>query len=493
MSNSKKRLEVRPSDHYFRYDGKPIFLLASTEHYGSVINREFDFHSYLKEIANKGLNLSRVFTFYRETWGCQVGYNNTLTPRPEAYLCPWQRTGPGIAHDGLPRFDLDKWEPEFFERLKEFLTVAAQSDIIVELSLFSNPYDDLIWKLYPLHPDNNVNGVGKDVEHPYDFMSKKDTKLLEYQEKFVTKVTEELRGLGNVYYEVCNEPLGQQALKKTWQQHFAALIKQLNPQSIVGINCFEEQGGAEKVTFDESYVEDPSIDFINYHHMSNETLDCCYFRDGIGYRFGSIRQFTRLRRNFGKPILFDEDWAGIYMRQAPQPDQKRMEAWECLLCGVAGYDHEDSSFTPSDGTGKGKGTIPLYVKAEWMNGESLREQLSFLASFARGLDLSRMTSHSGLIESLPLMTDAVAMSHREATRHVIYIVDARGFFGFGERYGASELKGPVYLNSVGQCTSVKFIDVKTNQKLAAGKVEYHQGKAMIVVPPFRKDLLIDVT
>jgi hypothetical protein len=47
--------------HYFSYKGKTIALIGSGEHYGAVINADFDFHKYLATIQRDGMNYTRLF------------------------------------------------------------------------------------------------------------------------------------------------------------------------------------------------------------------------------------------------------------------------------------------------------------------------------------------------------------------------------------------------------------------------------------------------
>ncbi|MGH9628118.1 MAG: hypothetical protein ACRD7E_07230, partial [Bryobacteraceae bacterium] len=137
----------------FLYKGKPVALITSGEHYGAVLNGQFDYVAYLNELARDGLNLSRIFTFYREREDSipPLGYTNTLAPRPGREVMPWKRSGPGNANDGGLRFDLDQWNPAYFTRLKSFLRAAAEREIIVEIVFFCNPYRDSIWSWFPLH------------------------------------------------------------------------------------------------------------------------------------------------------------------------------------------------------------------------------------------------------------------------------------------------------------------------------------------------------
>lgn len=63
-----KPISLHPDNpHYFLFRGKPTVLITSAEHYGAVINLEFDFLTYLNKLRDDGLNLTRVFTgAYRE-------------------------------------------------------------------------------------------------------------------------------------------------------------------------------------------------------------------------------------------------------------------------------------------------------------------------------------------------------------------------------------------------------------------------------------------
>jgi hypothetical protein len=48
--------------HYFLWRGRPTVLITSGEHYGAVINLDFDYRRYLDTLAAGGLNYTRVFS-----------------------------------------------------------------------------------------------------------------------------------------------------------------------------------------------------------------------------------------------------------------------------------------------------------------------------------------------------------------------------------------------------------------------------------------------
>ena len=109
--SQRKPISLHPDNpHYFLYQDKPTILVTSAEHYGAVINLEFDFVSYLDELQSKGLNLTRVFTgAYVEPPGAFNITENTLAPAPDIFICPWERSSEkGYAAGGF-KFDLNRW------------------------------------------------------------------------------------------------------------------------------------------------------------------------------------------------------------------------------------------------------------------------------------------------------------------------------------------------------------------------------------------------
>ena len=117
-------MKLHPENpHYVVFRGKPTVLVASTEHYGAVLNRDFDFRPYLDELKAAGLNYTRIFSgVYSEPWGEPF---NTLNPPRGRLLTPWARSAtPGYA-DGGNKFDLEKWDDSYFQRLREFIGEAG--------------------------------------------------------------------------------------------------------------------------------------------------------------------------------------------------------------------------------------------------------------------------------------------------------------------------------------------------------------------------------
>ena len=127
VSATDKPLALHPDNpHYFLFRGRPTVLVTSAEHYGAVLNRDFDAVRYLDELQRRGLNLTRAFTgVYCEDARSFGITRNTLAPADGKLLCPWARSDePGYAWGGN-KFDLAAWNPAFFERFHNALYMST--------------------------------------------------------------------------------------------------------------------------------------------------------------------------------------------------------------------------------------------------------------------------------------------------------------------------------------------------------------------------------
>src|SRR6266568_2348423 len=99
--------------HYFLFRGKPTVLISSGEHYGAVLNQDFDYLTYLKTLHAEGMNLTRTVpgtSLESTNAGTYRGSDqNTFGPRPGRYLAPWARSDKPGYFNGGNKFDLDRW------------------------------------------------------------------------------------------------------------------------------------------------------------------------------------------------------------------------------------------------------------------------------------------------------------------------------------------------------------------------------------------------
>lgn len=517
-------LQINPNNPTrFLWNDRATFLLGSTEHYGALLNTALDYTAYLDTLQANRLNLTRAFTFYREietSIGGEIGYANTLAPRPEMYLAPWSRTNgqSGVAPDGLPRFDLDVWDERYFSRLKGFLTAAAERGIVVELVLFCNPYSNELLEQFPLHPSSNVNGVGAGLRTPSDFMSLADPSIVDQQKKLIRKIVAETNAFDNLYYEVCNEPGycttsgGSNPIESwRWQHELAAAIRQsertLPRRHLIAVNSHQtlpsrvQTSPDDQRTFtldDGFYRFDSSIDILNVHYMSAREpragLQHVYSggaRNPI-YRFGSIASFVALRQPLTTPISYDEDFTGMVHGEPPRPAQNRMEAWESFVGGCAAYDHLDFTFTPDDPTGSGQGYCPPGMARRWFDGRPLRAQLGYLAAYANSLDLTTFRSDPRTIQMMPVGVGGIA-AHSDGDEYQVFSIYLADLRSFGRGFGSPVPPGVAYVGSSqpSKPYAVRSLNPRTGEwtDLRPTTTDIG-GNVRLDVPEFREDLLI---
>jgi hypothetical protein len=354
--------------HYFLFRNKPVVLIGSTEHYGAVMNLEFNYISYLDELAARGLNNTRTFSgIYVEHQGA-FGINyNTLAPGTEKFICPWKRSDEPGYPGGGNKFDLAKWDDGYFDRLKDFVSEAGKRGIIVELDLFSNFYDTIQWKLSPLYYSNNINGL-KPVRDPKEILSLKHPDLITIQEKMVERILTELNAFDNVYYEVCNEPyFGDIKALDAWEAHMTEFIagveRKLPLQHLISQNI---QNGSFKVE-----NPSPSVSIFNFHYAKPPVT-------------------VEMNYGLNKPIGDNETgFNGI------EDVQYRTEAWDFMVAGGALFNNLDYSFTTDHPNGKHIVT----PGQPGGGGESLRRQLQILKNVFDSIDFIHMRPCNSIIKS----------------------------------------------------------------------------------------------
>src|SRR6516225_4818161 len=79
--------------HYFLFRGKPTVVITSGEHYGAVLNLDFDYLKYLNTLKRDGLNGTRTWSgAYCEPPDAFSIASNTLAPLKGRFICPWARS-----------------------------------------------------------------------------------------------------------------------------------------------------------------------------------------------------------------------------------------------------------------------------------------------------------------------------------------------------------------------------------------------------------------
>src|SRR4051794_35104432 len=400
-------ISIHPENpRYFLLRGKPLILLTATEHFGSVINRPFDFEKYLDDAVRHKMTMTRTFLLFRELQGVR---NPSSPCKPESpdYIAPFPRTGPGKAMDGEPVYDLDQWNPEYFARLHRFLDAASRRGIVVELTLFSNTYADNIWALNPFRAQNNKQSVGN-VEWP-EYLSLKDQELVRRQLDYARKIIRETSSFDNVYYEIANEPGGavkghiSPAEVDEWQEKIASAMrdemqKLKRPHLIAGQEAFAYTPRF-RFPLDKTY-SGSLVDIVDVHPLPNTVLGDRSFNLGNfmskELMLSEVAEFCRTAFDRRKPTVLDEDNAASMYRDPEGWTIHRKRAWTALLSG-AHYDYIDFSITVGNETG-----TPA-------SRDGIRSWMQHISEFMAGFDYVHSQLASDLIKDKPNGTVASAL------------------------------------------------------------------------------------
>ena len=187
---------------------------------------EFDFSQFLDLVGKQDHNFIRLWIFESPAWVRPDSASWWLDP------LPFQRTGPGTAADGRPKFDVTKFNQAFFDRLRSRVVAAGDRGMYVGVMLFqgfsvarkSRSRRDTPWAYHPFHRANNVNGINGDLNgdgEGYETHEMRVPEITRIQEAFVRKVIDTVNDLDNVIFEIGNECHGGST---AWQYHMIDVI-----------------------------------------------------------------------------------------------------------------------------------------------------------------------------------------------------------------------------------------------------------------------------
>ncbi|HEX7897451.1 MAG TPA: LamG-like jellyroll fold domain-containing protein [Planctomycetota bacterium] len=437
-------LRRHPSNpRYFEFRGQPAVLVTSAEHYGAVLNLDFDYVPYLNELAAKGLNNTRMFSgAYVEIPGAFGIQKNTLAPAAGRYLAPWARSATPGYKGGGNKFDLNAWDAAYFARLRDFVAQAGQRGIVVEVNLFCPFYDDNLWTYSPMNAQNNVNGVGnfgKDTVYTLG-----NGPLLARQDAMVQKFVAELRDYDNVYYEVCNEPYAGN-VTMDWQNHVVSTIVQAESgfanRHLISLNI---ANGSAAVT-----NPNPDVDILNFHYADPPTA---------------------VAVNYGLGRIIGENETGF---DGSSDYEYRKEGWHFIVAGGALYNNLDYSFTAALENGTDTQSAP------GGGGPALRSQLKILKDFIHGFNFLAMAPDNGALQG-GVPSGATARCLAQAGEQYALYLSGAG------------TQANLVLNLPAANYRAEWVNTKTGAVDKAEDVAHGGGSRTLASPAYTQDIALRV-
>jgi len=445
--------------HYFQYKNKPVLLITSAEHYGCLVNIDFDYIAYLDALHADGINNTRVFAgpaIERERDIDWMLYRNTLAPMPGKLIVPWARSNTPGYFNGGNKFDLDTWDENYFKRLKDLLTQAGKRGIFIELTLFGNQYKDSLWMNSPLYPSNNIQQVGPSGKNSFLlFQTLKDSQLVKRQEAFVYKIVNDLNLFDNLYYEICNEPYNEQkdsSAVDQWHHHMVQFIKKteapLPKKHLIAIN--------------ESVPDDPDVSVANYHYVyvtGRPSFDSLY--------------------KLNKVISLDETMGSLIHADV---DDVRTEAWDHILKGGGAYNNLSWEYTTTAPAGSDSAKI-------------IRSYLHHLQTFMQGFHYTRMAplKYEGSINDENYFVRILA---EKGKQYAVYLQHSKPR-GKGSIWGydaiVKRFSDTISINMPAGNYNLKYINPSTGSVTGKATSFMHAGgEKIFVTPGFTTDIAIQI-
>lgn len=245
--------------------GRPIYLTGShtwsnmQEYQSDDPKLKFDFDQHLEWLVAHGFNFTRGWV--REQG---VDEEHNFNPNNSSSL-PYLRTGPGLALDGLPRYDLTKYNEAFFQRLRSRIMAAGKRGIYISVMFFQSfsidshggPGDP--WRTHPYHKANNVNGVDGDPDNTgggRQIHTLRMPNVTRLQEAYVRKVIDSVNDLDNIIYEIGNEHYEESC---AWQYHLVNYIKSIvQEKTNVHLVGMTSGGGGPDALTNEQLLNSPA-------------------------------------------------------------------------------------------------------------------------------------------------------------------------------------------------------------------------------------------
>jgi hypothetical protein len=256
---AKGPLTVDPENpRYFTDNHGGAVLLTGSHTWANFLDVDmkkpvdrFDYDEYLEMMVEHNHNFFRLWT-WEENMDVVTGGGNYWSEPPL-----YARTGPGLALDGEPKYDLDSFNQAYFDRLRSRIIAAGEKGIYASIMLFNGwsvenkdgAQDP--WPGHPYHRDNNINGIDGDPNYDgkgVEIHTLQVPRVTELQKAYVRQVIDTVNDLDNVLFEISNESSSQ---SYEWQYEMIRYIKEyekkLPQQHPVGMTVPYPNGSNEAV------------------------------------------------------------------------------------------------------------------------------------------------------------------------------------------------------------------------------------------------------
>jgi hypothetical protein len=372
----------------------PFVLIGDNGTQSILQNDRVDYRAWIDNLRKNEIKVGMVWGFM----AIRQKVDGSLIDERYGYvvpdICPWARTGSGVAFDGRPKYELREWNEDYWTRLKELLGYAQQKGIYILITIFDGWAKDGDW-----HPFNSKNGgpvpesevvvlpdgrraltgffeyydlsdPRKGVHGPYDESWCWQKKNQFFQEQFVIRLLEETCDFDNVLYEIMNE--GDWVSLYYFYKYWISFIDYRCRAPLI-LNTVLRG----KFTTHPSLFQDQRIDFISLH-------------SSYDYNAINALMVKEFFKNPNKPIIHTEPFPAFRNGETPSVDDVRRLMWSVLLARGHFFVQDDTVF----------GFDPKARANNWLSvGEVLRKQIGYANRFFNNgeVEFEQMSPNNDLV------------------------------------------------------------------------------------------------
>jgi hypothetical protein len=373
-----------PNPNYFQDASGAVVILNGSQTWNTLQDwgtngslQTVDFDAFVKFLTAHGHNFTLLWTTEMPKF-CNLPTTAASPPDFIASPLPWLRTGPGNAADDGLKFDLTKFNPEFFDRLRNRAQALRDAGIYVGvypftgewLNIFRCPTDG-----YPFTRANNINGVDDGYTGGKKGIGSitmtQPNAITRFQDAYIEKMIDTLNELPNVLWIVSEEAPAD----STWW----------NDHQISHIRAYESKkpyqhpiGYAALIGAPDALIYNSDADWVAPSARISPVQTC-----------GSGKPACKVNVNDS-----DHSYWEIW-KQSPQIN--RNYAWENFANGnqvlfmdpyVVYYPRENRNMCPAPVNG-----ICRAPDERWDN---IRDNLGYILKYSRKMNLANVTPQPSL-------------------------------------------------------------------------------------------------
>jgi hypothetical protein len=377
-------LVVSDNPHYFKDANGAVLILAGSQTWNTLQDwgsdgspQALDFDVFIRFLTAHKHNFTLLWRVEMPKF-CSLPATATSPPDMTVTPQPWLRTGPGKATDGGLKFDLTKFDPSYFDRLRSRTQALNNAGIYAGIYLFTGEFLNLFRCSsdgYPFTGANNINGIddgyngGPKGIASMTMTAPNATTLL--QDAYVDKVVDTLNDLPNVLWIVSEEAPNN---TEWWNNHLISHARSYE----YGKHYQHPIGYAALIHSPDETVYNSNADWVAPAARISPTTSC-----------GSGKPTCKVNINDSDHSYW-EMW-----KETPQ--QNRNYTWENFLNGsqvlfmdpyLVDYPREKRNLCVSPTKGICVNPDPRY--------DNLRDNLGYTLKYSRKLNLARVTPHAAL-------------------------------------------------------------------------------------------------